>query len=100
MTNTIYDYIMTISNFIVRFFTIFFIFTLINIIVCILKNIIKTAYDKKIVIGIMAVTVFSSLPMIYRYLIVGHDLTFHIARIAEIAEGIKAGNWLIRFSLI
>ena len=80
----------------VRFFTIFFIFTLINIIVCILKNIIKTAYDKKIVIGIMAVTVFSSLPMIYRYLIVGHDLTFHIARIAEIAEGIKAGNWLIK----
>ena len=44
----------------------------------------------------MAVTVFSSLPMIYRYLIVGHDLTFHIARIAEIAEGIKAGNWLIK----
>lgn len=80
----------------VRFFTIFFIFTLINIIVCILNNIIKTAFDKKIIIGIMAVTVFSSLPMIYRYLIVGHDLTFHIARIAEIAEGIKAGNWLIK----
>ena len=51
----------------VRFFTIFFIFTLINIIVCILNNIIKTAFDKKIIIGIMAVTVFSSLPMIYRY---------------------------------
>ena len=23
-------------------------------------------------------------------------MTFHIARIAEIAEGIKAGNWLIK----
>lgn len=51
---------------------------------------------RNVVLAIAAVTFFSSIPMFYRYIYVGHDFTFHIARISQIAEGIKSGNWLVK----
>lgn len=58
--------------------------------ICYLKT------HRGVILAISAITFFSSLPVIYRYIYVGHDFSFHIARIAEIASGIMSGNFLVK----
>lgn len=50
--------------------------------------------NKGITAGLLAVIIFSSLPLCTDYLLKGHDMDFHIARIWALAENIKAGNWI------
>ena len=48
------------------------------------------------ILAIAAIAFFSSIPVFYRFIYVGHDFSFHIARIAEIASGILSGNFHIK----
>lgn len=50
--------------------------------------------NKGITAGLLAVIVFSSLPIFADYLLKGHDMDFHVARIWALAENIKAGQWI------
>lgn len=79
----------------VRFFAVLLIISGINMLAYMIIRQIKNPGNSA-AIELAAITFFASLPMMYRYIYVGHDLTFHVARIAQIADGIKAGNWLVK----
>ncbi|MCD8039703.1 MAG: hypothetical protein LUE96_11565 [Lachnospiraceae bacterium] len=49
---------------------------------------------KNIVLLLTAATLFASLPLAADYLLRGHDMDFHVARIWALADNIKAGQWL------
>lgn len=48
---------------------------------------------KTVTLGLIAIMFFSSLPMFTDFLLKGHDMDFHIARIWALAENIKNGQW-------
>lgn len=49
--------------------------------------------NKSIAAGLIAIMFFASLPMFTDFLLKGHDMDFHVARIWALAENIKAGHW-------
>lgn len=49
--------------------------------------------NKSITAGLIAIVIFASLPMFTDFLLKGHDMDFHVARIWALAENIKAGQW-------
>lgn len=49
--------------------------------------------NKSITAGLIAIMIFSSIPMFADFLLKGHDMDFHVARIWALAENIKAGQW-------
>lgn len=78
-----------------RLFSTIFLLMLLN---CILYFVFsKNAIEKRfVVLSLIGIIIFSSLPCFYRLIYIGHDLDFHMARVAEIASGIIAGNWLVK----
>jgi hypothetical protein len=42
---------------------------------------------------LVATVMFSCLPLFTNFLLIGHDIDFHVARIWALAENIQAGNW-------
>ena len=66
----------------VRFFAVLLIISGINMLAYMIIRQIKNPGNSG-AIELAAITFFASLPMMYRYIYVGHDLTFHMARIAQ-----------------
>lgn len=58
------------------------------------NQILNWSKEKKyVVLGLLAITVFSSFPFFLDFIKTdGHDLTFHLNRIAALADSIKSGN--------
>lgn len=48
---------------------------------------------KYVVCGILAITIFSSFPFFLDFIKSGHDLTFHLNRIASLSDAIKSGSF-------
>lgn len=59
------------------------------------NEVLKWSQNKKYVIcGLLAITIFSSFPFFLDFIKSdGHDLTFHLNRIASLADAIKSGNF-------
>lgn len=76
------------------------VFVLFNMILYMVLNREKYVYLKaetKVVAFIMALTVFAaSYPLLTNYLTDGHDLYFHLLRIEEIKDGLKAGHFPVK----
>lgn len=49
--------------------------------------------NKSTTAGLIVIMIFASLPMFTDFLLKGHDMDFHVARIWALAENIKAGQW-------
>lgn len=51
---------------------------------------------KRVAVSVLGISLLASLPVFYNKLYYGHDLHFHLCRIAEIAQGMLEGNWNVR----
>lgn len=56
----------------------------------------KKRENKGVITGVVSIILFSSLPLFFVMLFYGHDLDFHLGRIAAIVQGIYGGDWLAK----
>lgn len=57
-----------------------------------------TPQKKYIIAGLVVISLFASYPFFLNYTLSGHDLTFHLARIESIKDGLLSGQFPVRIS--
>lgn len=77
-------------------FLLFMAFDIIYILVCKGFFLRLSVANKKILLGLIMISLFSSYPILSYYLYKGHDLQFHLLRIQGICDGILAGEFPVK----
>lgn len=69
---------------------------LLNILVCFYYYRKRLAKYSIPIVGILCITLLSSLGMLTRYMLPGHDLMFHLLRIEGLKDGLLSGSFPVR----